>query len=99
MSKFQVEYYTEIIKLIKKIQKNQNNKIIKTANLIKKSYLEGGMLYLFGTGHSHMLTIEAFFRAGGFAAACPIIDKRIDFSLEEWNEDNCGRSEHKWVGR
>ena len=38
MSKFQVEYYTEIIKLIKKIQKNQNSKIIKTANLIKKSY-------------------------------------------------------------
>ena len=80
MSKFQVEYYKEIIKLIKKIQKNQNNKIIKTANLIKKSYLEGGMLYLFGTGHSHMLTIEAFFRAGGFAGACPIIDKRIDFT-------------------
>lgn len=30
---------------------------------------------------------------------CIQIDKRIDFSLEEWNEDNCGRSEHKWVGR
>ena len=56
MSKFQVEYYTEIIKLIKKIQKNQNNKIIKTANLIKKSYLEGGMLYLFGTGHDRKST-------------------------------------------
>jgi uncharacterized phosphosugar-binding protein len=92
MSKFQVEYYTEIIKLIKKIQKNQNSKIIKTANLIKKSYLEGGLLYLFGTGHSHMLTIESFFRAGGFAGACPIIDKRIDFSHGARNATSLERS-------
>lgn len=81
MSKFQVEYYTKIISLIKKTQKNQSTKITKTANLIKKSYKKGGLLYLFGTGHSHMLSIEAFFRAGGFAGACPIIDKRIDFSF------------------
>ena len=80
MSKFQVEYYTKVVKLLRKIQKSQNTKIIKTANIIKNSYKEGGLLYLFGTGHSHMLTIEAFFRAGGFAGACPIIDKRIDFS-------------------
>ena len=80
MSKYQIDYYKEVIKIIKKIQKNQKNKISKTAQLIKKSYKDGGILYLFGTGHSHMLTIEAFFRAGGYAGACPIIDKRIDFS-------------------
>ena len=27
------------------------------------------------------------------------IDKRKDFSLEEWNQDNCGRSEHQWIGK
>ena len=80
MSKFQKEYFNQIIKLIKKIQKNQKNKISQAAKLIKKTFEKGGLLYLFGTGHSHMLTIEAFFRAGGFAGACPIIDKRIDFT-------------------
>ena len=80
MSKFQKEYFNQIIKLIKNIQKNQKNKISQTAKLIKKTHEKGGLLYLFGTGHSHMLTIEAFFRAGGFAGACPIIDKRIDFT-------------------
>jgi|TARA_B100001059_G_scaffold110944_1_gene111126 uncharacterized phosphosugar-binding protein len=80
MSKYQVEYFNQVIKLVKKIQKNQKNKISQTAKIIKKTYKAGGLLYLFGTGHSHMLTIEAFFRAGGFAGACPIIDKRIDFS-------------------
>mgnify|MGYP006143261989 CR=1 FL=1 len=80
MSRYQIDYYKEVIKIIKNIQKNQKNKISKTAQLIKKSYKDGGILYLFGTGHSHMLTIEAFFRAGGYAGACPIIDKRIDFT-------------------
>lgn len=65
MSKFQKEYFNQIIKLIKNIQKNQKNKISQAAKLIKKTHEKGGLLYLFGTGHSHMLTIEAFFRAGG----------------------------------
>ena len=62
MSRFQKEYFNQIIKLIKNIQKNQKNKISQAAKLIKKTHEKGGLLYLFGTGHSHMLTIEAFFR-------------------------------------
>ena len=29
---------------------------------------------------------------------CVLIDKRKDFTLQEWQEDNCVRSEHKWIG-
>ena len=29
---------------------------------------------------------------------CILIDKRKDFTLQEWQEDNCVRSEHKWIG-
>lgn len=31
-------------------------------------------LYAFGTGHSHMLAEEIFYRAGGLAQACAILD-------------------------
>lgn len=31
-------------------------------------------LYAFGTGHSHMLAEEIFYRAGGLARACAILD-------------------------
>ena len=37
MSKFQKEYFNQIIKLIKNIQKNQKNKISQAAKLIKKN--------------------------------------------------------------
>ena len=30
---------------------------------------------------------------------CILIDKRKDFTLQEWQEDNCVRSEHKWIGK
>ena len=30
---------------------------------------------------------------------CILIDKRNDFTLYEWNKDNCIRSEHKWAGK
>ena len=30
---------------------------------------------------------------------CTLIDKRNDFTLQEWQQDNCVRSEHKWVGK
>jgi uncharacterized phosphosugar-binding protein len=33
---------------------------------------QSGRLFVFGTGHSHMLAEEAFYRAGGLAAAVPM---------------------------
>lgn len=32
-----------------------------------------GMLYVFGSGHSHVFAEEAFYRAGGAARVCPIL--------------------------
>ena len=35
------------------------------------------MIYIFGTGHSHMLAEEGHFRAGGFAPICPILNSDL----------------------
>ena len=50
------------------------------ARYITESYFNNGKLFLFGTGHNHCLAEEALHRAGGFANACPILDKKIDFT-------------------
>ncbi len=39
----------------------------------------GGVLHVFGAGHSHILAEEAFYRAGGLAAINPILDRRLMF--------------------
>jgi uncharacterized phosphosugar-binding protein len=47
--------------------------VLRCAEIIAEAIQRGGMLYLFGTGHSHMLAEEGHFRAGGLAAVCPVL--------------------------
>jgi uncharacterized phosphosugar-binding protein len=43
------------------------------AEVIARTFEAGGLLYIFGSGHSHMFAEEAFYRAGGPARVCPIL--------------------------
>ncbi len=44
------------------------------ATLVADALAADRFLYAFGTGHSHMLAEEIFYRAGGLAHACTILD-------------------------
>ena len=79
MKELSKSYATKINSLLKKIIKEEGFKFTKCAKLIRNSYKKGGQLYIFGTGHSRLLGEEAFHRAGGFAAACPIRDDNLSF--------------------
>src|SRR5437762_2811782 len=37
----------------------------------------GGLLYVFGAGHSQLLALEGFYRAGGPAWLVPVLDDRL----------------------
>ena len=80
MKNLSLNYAKIISSILKKIVNKEKNKINKSAKLIKDSYNKGGQLYIFGTGHSGLIAEDAFHRAGGFAAACPIRDDNINFS-------------------
>ena len=43
------------------------------ARLVADSWADGGIFYVFGSGHSHMFGEEAFYRAGGAVRVCPIL--------------------------
>ena len=44
------------------------------AEIVASCLAKGGQVYLFGTGHSHLIALDAFFRAGGLAPVCPVLD-------------------------
>ena len=79
MSKRSKNYLSKTNLILKKILKSEGHKFTECAKIIEKSYKKGGQLYIFGTGHSRLLGEEAFHRAGGFAAACPIRDNNLTF--------------------
>ena len=70
----------KVTNILNKISVNEKAKILSAARYITESYFNNGKLFLFGTGHNHCLAEEALHRAGGFANACPILDKKIDFT-------------------
>ena len=80
MSSLSKKYLSIISKILEKISDEEEKKITDCAKIIRDSYKKGGQLYIFGTGHSRLLGEEAFHRAGGYAAACPVRSDEINFS-------------------
>ena len=87
-------YANQINLILKKIFKEENTKILKSAKLISRSYKKGGQLFIFGTGHSNLLAEESFHRAGGYAAACPIRSEEINYSKGTDKASELERSEN-----
>lgn len=57
----------------------ETDQIIESANAVAVSLEAGGIVHLFGTGHSSLLAQEVFYRAGGLVAINPILDPRLGF--------------------
>ncbi len=55
------------------IATTQRDAISRAADLVAAAIAADGQVYLFGTGHSHMLAEEGFHRAGGLAPVCPVL--------------------------
>lgn len=67
--------YIECMKeLIERIETTQWAQIEKTASMIADVIAEGGVIHIFGAGHTHILATEMFCRAGGLVPVSPIVD-------------------------
>lgn len=67
------EYYTKVSLLLDQVIHTQAKPISSAANAVAKAVARGGAVYLFGTGHSHLLAEEGHFRAGGLVPVIPIL--------------------------
>lgn len=72
-------YIEELQNVLARIKKEQIHAIEAAGQLIADTLVVGGVIHTFGTGHSHLIADEAFFRAGGIAAINPILDERLIF--------------------
>jgi uncharacterized phosphosugar-binding protein len=65
-------YFQSIQDLQRKILKTQKETLVQVATRMAETIRRDRRILTFGTGHSHMLSEESFFRAGGLAAVVPI---------------------------
>jgi uncharacterized phosphosugar-binding protein len=70
-------YYAEAQKQLAQVYSAQRGAIEQAAEWLGEALANDRWLYAFGTGHSHLLAEEIFYRAGGLAHAVPILDDRL----------------------
>jgi uncharacterized phosphosugar-binding protein len=74
------ESYLEGLRaILNRIEREQAENITQAGRLVADALSAEGVIHTFGTGHSHLIAEEAFFRAGGIAAVNPILDERLIF--------------------
>jgi uncharacterized phosphosugar-binding protein len=65
-------FYNAVKEIQEGVIQTQYETMEKVASEMAKVILKKKRIFLFGTGHSHMMMEEAFFRAGGIPAAVPV---------------------------
>ncbi|WP_080843871.1 SIS domain-containing protein [Cytobacillus gottheilii] len=66
------QYFQKAIERIQLVQENEKENIVKAAEKVAAAIQNGGIIQLFGCGHSHILTEEVFYRAGGLVPINPL---------------------------
>jgi len=67
------EYVEQIRRSLDQIEEREAERIRQAARRTAETIMQGGVIHLFGCGHSHILTEEVFYRAGGLAPIHPIL--------------------------
>jgi uncharacterized phosphosugar-binding protein len=86
------DYMQAMIEAQAAIIEHQAGPIEEAARRIAESIRQGGVLHMFGSGHSHIAAEEGFYRSGGLAPVSPMLDPSLMFhegtekciALEKW---------------
>ena len=70
-------YLLSAQELLGRVAITQRESVAACVKLFTDALASGKMIHTFGTGHSHLLAEEIFYRAGGLAAIYPILDERL----------------------
>jgi uncharacterized phosphosugar-binding protein/N-acetylglucosamine kinase-like BadF-type ATPase len=70
-------YLLSAQELLGRVATTQQDSVAACVDLFADALSSGKMIHTFGTGHSHLLAEEIFYRAGGLAAIYPILDERL----------------------
>ncbi|MCL2640176.1 MAG: sugar isomerase domain-containing protein [Phycisphaerales bacterium] len=65
-------YFKAIAETQERVYQTQRPTLLKLAEKMAEVVLNRGRIYVFGTGHSHMLAEEGYARAGGLQSVVPI---------------------------
>lgn len=67
-------YCDKLVEMLNTIKTTQKDKIRTAAAMVAKTIESDGIIYIFGCGHSHLIALDCFYRAGGLANVSAMLD-------------------------
>lgn len=71
------EYRDSITDMLRNLVASQRDKLATAQKWVADALAESGLVYVTGSGHSHIIAEEVFYRAGGAAAVQAILDPAL----------------------
>lgn len=71
------EYFGQVMQVLAHVMETQGKQIEKSAELVARCIKNDGIVYVFGCGHSHIIGEDLFYRAGGLAPVCAMLDSAL----------------------
>ena len=68
------KYYEQIVHILGKIKDTQKERMSSAARMVADVIKADGIIYVFGCGHSHLIGLDCFYRAGGLANVSAMLD-------------------------
>lgn len=87
------DFKTKIVGFLDQIETEEKENILKAAKIMSDTIKNGGLVYTFGTGHSHMVAEEVFYRAGGLVPLYAIIEDGVSGNHDVTKSEHVERLE------
>ena len=72
-----MSYFNYVTKYLNTVNDTQAENMQKAGEIVAKTIENDGLIYIFGCGHSHLIALDCFYRAGGLANVYPILDGKL----------------------
>ncbi len=74
------EYLEKVGELLDRVRETQGEQIKNAAELLARAIKKGGVVHVFGCGHSQMFGMELFYRAGGLVPVNAILTPALSLA-------------------
>ena len=71
------EYFNNLMRILSEVSEKQMSAIDMCSEAFAEALKNDRTIFLFGTGHSHMLAAELFYRAGGLVKLQPVLETSL----------------------
>jgi uncharacterized phosphosugar-binding protein len=88
-----LRYASAMQAVLQRIVETQMDEIERAAEIIAEAIANDGILYTFGTGHSHVIAEDVAYRAGGLAPVDAILEPSLTGHSKVWQSEYMERVE------